>query len=106
MKYFPKHTDMIAVEKTGKTLMYCEVESNHPFELKLFKDGKEVSPDTKPPFQFSFADRSGKTIVQWPYAKNRSRGTYECRASNGIDPDVSHKVKFTPVKSKFFVMLY
>lgn len=78
--------------------MYCEVESDGDFNMKWYKDGIEISPKTKPPWQFPFPDNSGTTVVQWPYIQNRSRGTYKCEATAG-QKTLSHTVRYAPVKS-------
>lgn len=83
--------------------MYCEVESDEDFKLKWYKDGKEISAKTRPPWQFHFPDNSGTTVVQWPYVKNLSRGTYKCEATAG-KKTLSHTVRYTPIKSMSILM--
>ena len=75
----------------------CEVESDRSYELKWYKNGKEISSETRPPWPYPYVDGTGTTLVQWPYMNNMSRGIYECKATNGVDPPVSRKIKFTPV---------
>ena len=83
--------------------MVCEVESDIPYKMEWFRDGKLVDLKVKPPFPFVFSDGSGMSLVQWPYVKDYSEGTYACRASNGVDPAVGHNVTFTQVASMYIM---
>lgn len=99
LHYFPKGTDLKVQYQVGRSLLMCRVESDRKFKLEWFKNGKLLNFEgdlQKPPLPFPFADGSGLSLVQWPYLYNFSRGVHECRASNGIDPPVSHTVNFQP----------
>lgn len=100
LEHYPKANHLVTKLGIGKSILSCSVESDRPFKLEWYKDGKAINLTKQPPWSYPFSDASGLSLVQWPYLNNLSRGVYECRASNGVDLTVSHKVKFTPIIEK------
>eukprot|EP00111_Clytia_hemisphaerica_P019818 TCONS_00058445-protein len=101
LNYWPKGESYNTVFVSGQTLLRCDVDSDRSFQLKWYKDGKELDFSTIkfPLWGFKFKDGSGGTLWQWPYHKDflKDPAVFECRATNGVDPPVSKKVKFTPL---------
>ena len=99
LKHYPTGTDLEVILHFGRSIITCEVESDRPFKLQWYRNGKLLALKKPPPFHYPYADGSGASLVQWPYINGMSKGTYECRATNGFDSPVSYKVKFTPAPS-------
>lgn len=105
LNYWPKEDALNTVFVTGKTLLVCDVDSDHPFTLKWYKDGKEVdlTRTSVPLWGYKYKDNTGAAFWHWPYHKDfLSLPTeYECRATNGVDPPVKKKIKYTPLTGLF-----
>ncbi|XP_057298434.1 receptor-type tyrosine-protein phosphatase delta-like [Hydractinia symbiolongicarpus] len=98
LKYYPKQSKLLTIRNTGRSVLMCEVESDKPFKLEWFKDGKLINlSKDRPPWPYPFPDKTGLSLIQWPYINGASRGTYKCVATNGHDTSVSHEVEYTPV---------
>ena len=105
LDYWPKEDSLFTYFVTGKTLLVCSVQSDHPFTLKWFKDGKEVNlaSTSVPLWGYNFKDKTGAAFWHWPYHSDfLSKATdYECRVSNGVDPPVSKKIRYTPLQCEY-----
>lgn len=98
IKSWPSTYKEYRVRYQGASILQCEVESDHPFTLKWYVNGKEhdMSKTFAPYWYHPFGDGTGAIFIQYPYIPQLLvSGEFECRASNGVDPVVSKKVKYT-----------